>query len=527
MSAKDHGGAALSWLAHPLTVVALAVLLLNDHVLKAAYPGWLTGKLSDVAGLLVAPPLVALLLSATGRGFRATAVVAVALTGTLFTLVKISGYAAGVASAAWTAVAGPSRVLADPTDLLALPALLLAYHVGMRASRAPAPGRVAGLARTWLILPVALLGVAATSQQEPADAREAVVFRGEIYVNTVNGYLATVDGRTWREVPYQDEFWKDPAYVAARAAGAEASAPQEPDVRYRPLSGGLGVERSVNGGPWQAIWSVSEGRREYLARGVGVPAATLVTQDVAVHFGQAGRVVVVADGRDGIAVQLGDGPFERIGFPHSDWAVYQSQAAGARASGLPTPAPVLDVASAAPLTGIGGHLAPEIFLGLLVALAALTTGRILMRRSRLGTGTHILTGMLVAGLLLAWFAALRTSFDALFLGLPAAVLIVIACPFLLLQYAVDRDLPGRGRAALLGIALLGGAAFVAPFVGWSSGTPDRLDVAYLVAIPLAAAAVGAATWAGRHWRADPLVTARGADPSPPASPADPATPAPP
>jgi hypothetical protein len=32
-------------------LAALAVLLINDIVLKAAFPGWLTGKLSDLAGV--------------------------------------------------------------------------------------------------------------------------------------------------------------------------------------------------------------------------------------------------------------------------------------------------------------------------------------------------------------------------------------------------------------------------------------------------------------------------------------------
>src|SRR5690606_18791254 len=46
----------------PVTVASVIVLLLNDHVLKQAWPGFVTGKLSDVAGLVVAPPLAALLL---------------------------------------------------------------------------------------------------------------------------------------------------------------------------------------------------------------------------------------------------------------------------------------------------------------------------------------------------------------------------------------------------------------------------------------------------------------------------------
>jgi hypothetical protein len=38
-------------LRSPLLLLAVGVLLLNDFVLKAAFHNWLTGKLSDVAGL--------------------------------------------------------------------------------------------------------------------------------------------------------------------------------------------------------------------------------------------------------------------------------------------------------------------------------------------------------------------------------------------------------------------------------------------------------------------------------------------
>ncbi|HKP62552.1 MAG TPA: hypothetical protein VJV78_37715 [Polyangiales bacterium] len=45
-------------LLHPVAVVALVTWLVNDHVLKSLTPGWLTGKLSDVACLIVCPLLV-------------------------------------------------------------------------------------------------------------------------------------------------------------------------------------------------------------------------------------------------------------------------------------------------------------------------------------------------------------------------------------------------------------------------------------------------------------------------------------
>ena len=51
-------------LTDPMTIAALGVLLLNDLLLKAVWPNsWFTGKLSDLAWLVFALPLLAFLLS--------------------------------------------------------------------------------------------------------------------------------------------------------------------------------------------------------------------------------------------------------------------------------------------------------------------------------------------------------------------------------------------------------------------------------------------------------------------------------
>jgi hypothetical protein len=93
-------GVFLRWPAHPLTVGATAVLLLNDHVLKQAWPGLVTGKLSDVAGLVVAPPVLGLLFGLFLAG-RLAAAAAVLSTGAGFSLVKLT--AAGRPSySAWS-----------------------------------------------------------------------------------------------------------------------------------------------------------------------------------------------------------------------------------------------------------------------------------------------------------------------------------------------------------------------------------------------------------------------------------------
>jgi hypothetical protein len=47
-----------SLLLHPLFIISLSVLFLNDINWKYSYSNWLTGKLSDVAGLIVLPMLL-------------------------------------------------------------------------------------------------------------------------------------------------------------------------------------------------------------------------------------------------------------------------------------------------------------------------------------------------------------------------------------------------------------------------------------------------------------------------------------
>ena len=42
-------------LFHPLFVLSLIALICNDFCWKYQYPNWFTGKLSDVAGLVVLP----------------------------------------------------------------------------------------------------------------------------------------------------------------------------------------------------------------------------------------------------------------------------------------------------------------------------------------------------------------------------------------------------------------------------------------------------------------------------------------
>ena len=45
-------------LLHPIAILAIATLALNDHYLKEQFPSWWTGKLSDFAGMIFFPLLL-------------------------------------------------------------------------------------------------------------------------------------------------------------------------------------------------------------------------------------------------------------------------------------------------------------------------------------------------------------------------------------------------------------------------------------------------------------------------------------
>lgn len=69
MDKMDFRRRCESALTHPATIAAICALLLNDLVFKSLWPGaWATGKLSDLAWVVFAPPLLAFLLSFATRG---------------------------------------------------------------------------------------------------------------------------------------------------------------------------------------------------------------------------------------------------------------------------------------------------------------------------------------------------------------------------------------------------------------------------------------------------------------------------
>lgn len=485
-----------AWLGHPVTLAATAVLLLNDHLLKRLWPGLVTGKLSDVAGMLVAPPLLALaaapvLRLVTARDSRSArncrgardsrgarggdiasraALAAILLTGAVFTVVKTTATGAQAAADVWALFTPSARVVADPSDLVALPALGLAWLVRSHAVGTSARVRRAvRRARLAVALPAALLAVTATAAAPPApsaldvEAHDAVIV---VYLNNFRFFegsgLATSDqGRTWHR-------WESPGAKERRTA---ACVPDRPSRCYRLVPARLAVEQSDDAGAtWSPSWAVSPGRQRFLDRlhhddYLYGGADSAVSTDVAVLSVPGGHVVAVANGTEGVALRDVSGRWHRLGFSAKDGLSEQT---------------------ATPLSDPGKHIQAETGTAVLAAL------------------TVLLAALAVAGL---WRSS-PVGFTVLAFLVWIGVCVMVKGPPGLfgLPYAVFGLLLAAGAAAgLVGVAQhaywqgLGSivaapltfAAVYLPFVGWSAGWPDDYGTAVLLAFVLCLLALAA------------------------------------
>lgn len=147
--AAPRSAPSLDALVHPVPLGALALLLVNDHILKAGHPGWLSGKLSDVAGLILLPFVLLAAwdlarlarpgLPAGGPRLAVGSVIAVVIAFTVIEVVPLGSelyrvsmgvlqwpFRALVALGASEPMPGLALVqlTSDPSDLFALPAAL-------------------------------------------------------------------------------------------------------------------------------------------------------------------------------------------------------------------------------------------------------------------------------------------------------------------------------------------------------------------------------------------------------------------
>ncbi len=163
----DDSGLPVEEFAHPWPLLAMALLGVNDHILKGSgwLPGWMTGKISDFAGLFFFPLFVTAALDTLlyvafrvsgGRTPRYSLRMwklygAVAFTAILFVPLKLSDSWGTLYIQAMHVLDvfdwfGGFQVTKDPTDIIAVLMFPLVILFGRRFVRRIPMGRLAELA---------------------------------------------------------------------------------------------------------------------------------------------------------------------------------------------------------------------------------------------------------------------------------------------------------------------------------------------------------------------------------------------
>ena len=159
----DHAAAPalpLGEALHPAALAAVGLLVINDWLLKPRFgPSLVTGKLSDLAGLVFAPVVLSaaiglVLLAAARLGARVDPSLSrrrlaacTLATGAVFAAVKLDAGAARVLAEVISRLGRPAAIYLDRSDLLCLPALAAAWWIGRDELRRVPLGRPAAIHR--------------------------------------------------------------------------------------------------------------------------------------------------------------------------------------------------------------------------------------------------------------------------------------------------------------------------------------------------------------------------------------------
>ena len=201
-------------LVHPLSLIAILLLLFNDHWLRYAHPSWLTGKLGDFTWLVFAPFIAGLLFAwliprRLDRQPQWVGILSIGFIGVWFATVKTIPFVHMLTTETLYAIVGwEGQLRLDPTDLLTLPALLISWMIWRQAR----DSKVSLKPLAYVAFGLGILGTLATSGPSIPDygVRYVCNTGDSLLIATTDGYglprahQSVNGGLNWHEISSDD-----------------------------------------------------------------------------------------------------------------------------------------------------------------------------------------------------------------------------------------------------------------------------------------------------------------------------------
>jgi len=156
--AQERASSRLNYLLNVPFILGLLILLINDHILKDMYGNWLTGKLSDFAGLLILPLFLKCLSNLSAR-------FCVWTSAGLFALWKSPLATPFIDSINSWHILSIGRVI-DYSDLISFVMLPIAYHVMTHINKFSIRSNILGSNFGHFLFAISIFAFIATSDDD-------------------------------------------------------------------------------------------------------------------------------------------------------------------------------------------------------------------------------------------------------------------------------------------------------------------------------------------------------------------------
>ncbi len=326
---------AIHCLSHPVSIMAMVILLLNDHLFRIYLAGWWTGKLGDFAWLFFFPFVVAILLAwLIPQKVKAhslwVSALSIGLTGILFALAKtIPPFHQSLIWIASALFGFPVGWRMDPTDLTALVSLAGSAWLW----NAQKPVKASGWPKwRWLLLPAAGLLTLANGMQPETGIICLESWDKKIIAQSSRAiYLSDSGGLEWEESSFQANLPSTCDYSFLYAQNQDQPEIEtwtdsyDASVIYR-TTRGESIERSTDSGRTYtlefSLRPTSEAMRSFYARRAS--GDSMVSDGpFDVLFDPKSKNLIFAMGHSGVLVRQPDATYQWV-----DVGLYQYQVPG-------------------------------------------------------------------------------------------------------------------------------------------------------------------------------------------------------